>query len=304
MPTPLPAETKSGLAAGFLSGRFVRGVELPLPTGWEVARIDQATRQLDQAALDFVAFPDGPRTEARMSPVAMASLVTRPEGVEPLVYYSCRDRRLPRIQSDLLSACAQGLANVLLVTGEPIAAGVDAPADIDIDSIGAVNVVNCLNHGQDIGGNAIGRPTRFFTGVRLDPTNFDRERELSRLRWKIEAGAEFAVTAPIFDPDALGAFLADWSGRQLPVIASIWPLRSAREAEFFEQELAEVPVPATLVERMQKAEADGREREEGIAIAVDLAHTLQPMVQGLQVVAPDLAVAAALTILEGIPSGR
>jgi len=300
MPTPLPPETKSRLAAALHSGRFVKGVELPLPTGWEVGRIDEATRRLDEANLTFVAFPDGPRTEARMSPVSMAHLVTREDGVEPLVHYSCRDRRLPRIQSDLLSACAQGLANILVVTGEPIAPGVDAPTDLDVDSIGAVNLAVCLNHGQDIGGNIIGRPTRFFTGVRIDPTHFDRERELSRLYWKVDAGAEFAVTAPVFDPEALGAFLDSWQGRTIPVIASIWPLRSAREAEFFEQELAEVPVPSALVHRMQQAESEGRESEEGVAIAKELADALAPTVQGIQIVAPDLEVEAALTVLQGI----
>jgi len=296
-PTPLPPDTKSRLAKALLHGQFVTGVELPLPTGWEVDRINAATQRLDDAGLTFVAFPDGPRNEARMSPITMAQLVTRPQGVEPVVHYSCRARRLPRIQSDMLGACAQGIANILVVTGEPISPGMDAPADLDVDSIGAVNLLVCLNHGQDFGGNVIGRPTRFFTGVRIDPTHFDRERELSRLFWKVDAGAEFAITAPVFDPHALQEFLAGWNGPTIPVIATIWPLRSAREAEFFEQELAEVPVPAELVKRMQQAEKDGREIEEGIAIARELAVAIKPQVQGIQIVAPDLKVESALAVL-------
>ena len=297
-PTPLPPDTKSRLAQALLHGRFVTGVELPLPTGWEVDRINAATQTLDDADLTFVAFPDGPRNEARMSPVTMAQLVTRLQGVEPVVHYSCRDRRLSRIQSDMLGACAQGIANVLIVTGEPISPGMDAPVDLDVDSIGAVNLLVCLNHGQDIGGNVIGRPTRFFTGVRIDPTHFDRDRELSRLFWKVDAGAEFAITAPVFDPQALEDFLAGWDGPKIPVIATIWPLRSAREAEFFEQELAEVPVPAGFVRRMQQAEQDDREVEEGIAIAGEVARAIKPQVQGIQVVAPDLEVESALAVLK------
>jgi len=217
-----------------------------------------------------------------------------------MVHYSCRDRRLSRIQSDLLGACAQGIANLLVVTGEPLTPGVDAPADLDVDSIGAVNLVVSLNHGQDYGGNAIGRPTKFFTGVRIDPTFYDRHRELSRLLWKVEAGADYAVTSPVFDPTALGSFIDEWGGRKIPVIATIWPLRSAREAEFFEQELAEVPVPAELVRRMQQAEQDGREAEEGIAIAREVALAVEPMVRGILVVAPGLAVESALAVLQEV----
>lgn len=296
-PTPLPPDTKSRLANALLHDRFVTGVELPLPTGWEVDGINAATKRLDEAGITFVAFPDGPRNEARMSPVTMAQLVTRTNGVEPVVHYSCRDRRLSRIQSDMLGACAQGIANVLMVTGEPISPGMDAPVDLDVDSIGAVNLLVCLNHGQDIGGNVIGRPTRFFTGVRIDVTHFDRERELSRLFWKVDAGAEFALTAPVFDPQALQDFLAGWNGPTIPVIATIWPLRSARQAEFFEQELAEVPVPAEFVERMQLAEQDDREVDEGIAIAREVAAAIRPHVQGIQVVAPELEVGSALAVL-------
>ncbi len=296
--TPLPPETKSSLAAALLSGKFVTGVELPLPTGWVTDRVLEVTGQLAGAGVDFVAFPDGPRTEARMSPMAMAQVCLREGGIEPLIHYSCRERRLSRIQSDLLGACAVGIANLLVVTGEPQTAGVDAKPDLDVDSIGAVNLVNALNHGQDRAGNHIGRPTRFFTGVRLDPTNFDMDREKSRYHWKIDAGAEFAVTSPIFDPRALRLFLQQWPGRQIPIVATVWPLRSAREAEFFEQELAEVPVPRVIVERMQQAEEAGTAVEEGVAIARELVAQLTPGVQGIQVVAPELDVVAALKVLQ------
>ncbi len=296
-PPPVPSASKSTLAASLLSGKFVTGVELPLPTGWVPDRVLAQTARLAEAGVNFVAFPDGPRTEARMSPIAMAQVSLTSGDIEPLVHYSCRDRRLSRIQSDLLGACAVGIANLLVVTGEPQTAGVDAKPDLDVDSIGAVNLVNALNHGQDRAGNFIGPPTRFFTGVRLDPTNFDMQRELNRYHWKLDAGADFALTSPVFDPTALQRLLTEWQGRKVPVIATVWPLRSAREAEFFEQELAEVPVPPDIVARMQAAEESGTARDEGIAIARELVAQLRPLVQGIQVVTPELEVGDALLVL-------
>ena len=214
-----------------------------------------------------------------------------------LVHYAVRERRLSRIQADLLGAYAGGTANLLLVTGDPISAAADARSDLDVDSIGAVNLIHRLNHGEDMGGNPIGQPTGFFAGVRLDPTNYDLDRELARYRWKVEAGADFALTAPVFDPRALAALLPRLPAPHIPVIATVWPLGSAREAEFFEQEMANVPVPPPLVARMRAAEAKGTEAAEGIAIARELAAALRPMVQGLQVVAPEGRVDAALAVL-------
>jgi homocysteine S-methyltransferase len=237
-----------------------------------------------------------------MPPSALAQLLTPVRGIEPVVHYSCRERRLARIQSDLLGAWATGVANLLLVTGEPPSSPVGASPDLDVDSIGAVNLAARLNHGEDIGGNPIGRPTGFHLGVRLDPTAFDREREVSRLYWKVDAGADFAVTTPIFDPGAL-RLLLDAAGtelRKVPVIATIWPLQSAREAEFFEHEMADVPVPAEIVRRMQAAEKDGTEAAEGIAIARELAVAVRPLVQGLQVVVPGGSVPTALAVLEAL----
>jgi homocysteine S-methyltransferase len=168
--------------------------------------------------------------------------------------------------------------------------------DLEVDSIGALNLVTRLNHGEDFGGNPIGAPTRFHAGVRLDATAPDRARELSRFHWKVDAGADFAVTAPVFDPEALASLLGA-APERVPVIATIWPLRTAREAEFFEQQMADVPVPAALVRRMQEAEGRGGEEAEGLAIARELRAALRPLVQGIVVAAPDGNVERALAVL-------
>ncbi|MHC4164484.1 MAG: bifunctional homocysteine S-methyltransferase/methylenetetrahydrofolate reductase [Planctomycetota bacterium] len=289
-----PAE-RSRLAHALGSARFVIGAELPLPTGWTAEAEFAAAAELADGGIDFLALPEGSRSTARMPPFALAGAV---EGIETVPHYSCRGRRLSRMQSDLLGACAQGISNVLVVTGEPLSAASDAGPDLDVDSIGLVNLVARLNHGEDIGGNPIGTPTRFHIGVRLDATAYDRAREVSRFNWKVDAGAEFALTAPLFDAEALESLLDDLK-TSIPVIATIWPLRSAREAEFFEQEMADVPVPPALIQRMQEAEARGGEAAEGLAIARELVAAVRPLVQGLQIVAPDGRAGTVLAVLAG-----
>ena len=295
---PVTRAERSALAGALASGRFVAGAELPLPIGWEASEALAAARRLASGGATFVALPEGTRSEARMPPAALAQLLSPVRGIEPIVYYSCRERRLARIQSDLLGAWATGVANLLLVTGEPTVSPVDAPPDLDVDSIGAVNLVARLNHGEDIGGNPIGRPTGFHIGVRLDPTAYDRQREVSRHYWKVDAGAEFAVTTPVFDPGALETLLSDLGDSRVPVIATIWPLQSAREAEFFEHESVDVPVPAHFVRRMQEAERAGTEAAQGLKIARELALAVRGLVQGVQVFVPDGRVDTALAVLE------
>ncbi len=287
---PAARETKSRLAKSLSRGEFVRGVELPLPTGWVADAAVDAARRLADAGVTLLSLPE---TRGGLPPLVLGQLCAGV--IEPLVHYSCRLRRLPRMQSDLLGACAMGISNLLLVTGSPTTPGVDAGPDLEVDSIGAVNLAARLNHGEDLGGNPIGAPTRFHMGVRIDATAPDRARELARLRWKVEAGAEFAVTAPLFDPDALASFLRE--GPKLPVVATIWPLRTAREAEFFEQQMADVPVPGALVRRMVEAEGRGEEEAEGLKIARELFAAVRPLVQGVLVAAPDGNVERALEVI-------
>jgi len=298
---PVRRAERSALAGALVSGRFVLGAEVPLPLGCHVEDTLAAARRLASAGATYLSLPEGTRSEARMPPYALAQLLEPVRGLEPVVYYSCRERRLSRIQSDLLGAWATGVANLLLVTGEPTKSVVDAPTDLDVDSIGAVNLAARLNHAEDIGGNPIGKPTGFHIGVRLDPSAFDRQRELARHHWKVDAGAEFAVTTPVFDPSLLRSLIEGLEGpERIPLVATIWPLQSAAEAEFFEYERIDVPVPADLVRRMQEAEGTGSEVEEGIAIARELALAVKPFVQGIQVYVPEGRVDTALAVLEAL----
>ncbi|HXV77127.1 MAG TPA: bifunctional homocysteine S-methyltransferase/methylenetetrahydrofolate reductase [Candidatus Polarisedimenticolaceae bacterium] len=298
---PPSRKERSVLAGALASSRFVVGAEMPLPIGWETSGIVAAARRLAAAGASFLALPEDSRSEARMPPYAMAQLLAPVRGIEPVVYYACRERRLARIQSDLLGVWASGLANLLLVTGEPPHSPLDAGgSELDVDAIGAVNLASRLNHGEDIGGNPIGKPTGFHIGVRLDPTSYDREQEVRRLYWKVDAGAEYALTSPVFDLDALQSLVADTREFKIPIIATVWPLRSAREAEFFEHEMVDVPVPKTIVERMQRAERDGTEAREGVAIARELTVGVRDLVHGLQVYVPGGRLETALEVLEAL----
>lgn len=298
---PVPRRQKSVLAAALARGDFATGVSLPPTPGRRVEDVSVAARELALAGVTFVGLTEGSTARAYAPPISIAP-ACRAAGVTPLVMYSCRGRRVPRIQSDLLGASLQGVSDLLLVTGAPLAPIAEQPPDqdLDIDSIGAVNLAVRLNHGEDLGGNPIGQPTAFHVGFHIDPTAYDMERELSRIRWKREAGAEFALTAPIFDVAALREVMAQLGEEPLPIIGYLWPLRTAREAEFFEEQLAAVSVPAPLVERMRRAEAEGREEAEGLVICKELAAQLRPLVQGLQVAAPDGRLDLALAVLESL----
>lgn len=301
---PVPTREKSVLSAALHDGRFVTVVEVPPVRGWETADAIRAARKLALAGVTAVAIPEGAAAIAHLPPFAQAEAL-RTVGMGTIIQYSSRGRRLMRMQSDLLGAATMGVANLLLVTGDPLVPGAerDAWPELEVDSIGLVNLVTRLNHGEDVGGNPIGRPTEFHVGVHLDPTAFDPERERSRFFWKVDAGAEYALTAPIFDAEALTRCVAGLrtpGDRHIPIIATIWPLSSASQAELFEHRRSSVAVPTALVERMRSAEAAGTEEAEGLAIARELALAVRPHVQGLQVVAPNGRVDLALAVLEGL----
>lgn len=299
---PVPTEEKSVISAALHGGRFVTAVEVPPVRGWETEELQRAARLLALAGVTAMTIPEGPGSVAHLPPFAQAELCRR-AGIAAIIHYSARGRRLLRMQSDLLGAAASGVSDLLLITGDPMAPGTeqDGMPDLEVDSIGLVNLVARLNHGEDVGGNAIGRPTGFHIGVHLDPTAFDPERERSRFFWKVDAGAEYALTGPVFDPEALVRCIAGLptpAGRKTPVIATIWPLSSATQAELFEHQRSAVPVPSPLVERMRAAEAAGTEEAEGLLIARELVAAVRPHVQGIQVVAPNGRVDLALQVLE------
>ncbi len=298
----VPLAERSRWGRKLADGTFVRSVEVVPPRGWDPSRMLEQCRMLRDAEIDAVNILDGPRAQSRMGVLPAALIIERELGIETIFHYTCRDRNMLGMLSDLLGAAAGGLRNVLIVTGDPPTSGPypDATAVFDIDSIGLTNVVRRLNEGLDPGGNQIGEPTPFVIGVAANQSAIDLELELERFHWKVEAGAEFAVTQPVFDLDALARFLERIAAHRIPVVAGIWPLASLRNAEFLANEVPGVRVPEAVLERMRRAEADGpvAERVEGVRIAQEVLEGLRGLVQGIQVSAPSGAPEIALEVLE------
>jgi methionine synthase / methylenetetrahydrofolate reductase(NADPH) len=302
---PCPLASRSRLAASIAEGRFVVSVEMLPPRGHELGKNLDGARLLRGAGVDAINIPDGPRASARMSPMAMAVRIERDVGIEALVHYCCRDRNLLGMQSDLLGAHALGLRNLLVITGDPPKLGdyPDATAVFDVDSIGLMNMVHRLNVGMDVGGNPIGETTSFLAGVGVNPGAVDLEREIARFEWKVDAGADFVVTQPVFDVEQLLAFLERIRHVRIPLVAGVWPLASYRNAEFMNNEVPGVHVPDALLERMRRADTQEKARAEGIAIAREAIRTLASHVQGVQVAAPFGRYAVAIEVTEAIPEG-
>jgi methionine synthase / methylenetetrahydrofolate reductase(NADPH) len=296
----VPLAERSGLGAKLSRGEAVTTVELPPPRGWDPAEMLEHCRLLREAGVDAVNVIDSARPQTRMGVVPAALIIQREVDIETVFHYTCRDRNMLGMLSDLLGAAAGGLRNVLIVTGDPPALGPypDATAVFDIDSIGLTNLLNRLNQGLDPGGNSIGQPTRFVIGVALNQ-GAEPKRELERFAWKVDAGADFAVTQPVFDAAQLERFL-DRANSPIPVIAGIWPLSSLRNAEFLANEVPGVQVPAPVIERMRRAQehGSGAARAEGVAIAAEMIDAVQGLVQGVQITAAGGRLDSALQLLE------
>jgi homocysteine S-methyltransferase len=298
---PVPLAERSRLGARLARGEWIATVEIVPPRGVDPSSMLDQARALAAAGVHAVNVPDGPRAASRMGALLSGLLVAQGAGIEPVIHYACRDRNLLGMLSDLLGAAASGLTNLLIVTGDPPKMGPypEATAVFDIDSIGLTNLVARLNRGLDPGGNALGGQTRFVIGVGVNPTSHELERELSRFRWKVEAGAEFAVTQPVFDLAQFDRFLDRIAGWDIPIIAGIWPLVSLRNAEFLANEVPGVHVPPEVLERMRVASANGRDAAlaEGVAIAREMLEAVRDRVQGVQVSAPFGRVPVALEVL-------
>ncbi|MGH7466046.1 MAG: methylenetetrahydrofolate reductase, partial [Longimicrobiales bacterium] len=281
---------------------FTVTVELVPPRGHQAdALVDQA-RQLRIHGVDFVNIPDGPRASARMSALAASLVVQQQAGLETILHYACRDRNLLGMQSDLLGAHSMGVRNLLIITGDPPRVGdyPDATAVFDVDSIGLTNVVARLNRGLDIGEQSIGQPTAFHIGVALNPGAPDVEDEVRRFRYKVEAGAEFAITQPVFSGVEFAAFLKRIEHVRIPILAGIMPLESLRHAEFMANEVPGVRVPDLVVDRIRQAEEAGRAAEEGLAIAREIAAEIRPLVQGIQISTSAGSAETALEVIEAV----
>jgi homocysteine S-methyltransferase len=297
---PVPLAERSRWGKKIALGEFVTSVEIVPPRGVDASHMLADVARLKNAGVDAVNVPDGPRAQSRMGAVMTSVLIEQTVGIETVTHYCCRDRNLLGMLSDLLGACALGLRNFLLITGDPPKMGPypDATAVFDIDSIGLTNLVRNLNHGLDPGGNPIGQPTRYAIGVGVNPAAIDLAVERKRFEYKVEAGAEYAITQPVFDVAQLEHFLATLDGARIPIIAGIWPLVSVRNAEFLANEVPGVVVPREVIERMRRANEKSKEHaiQEGIAIAREMFDRVRPAVQGVQVSAPFGKVDLALQV--------
>jgi methionine synthase / methylenetetrahydrofolate reductase(NADPH) len=299
----LPLALRSRLGAKIASGQFVTMVEIVPPKGTNIQKELDGARFLKSVGVDGINIPDSPRASARMSNQALSVLLQQQAGVEAILHYTCRDRNVLCIQSDLLGAAAVGIKNLICITGDPPKMGgyPDATAVFDVDAIGLVNIVHNLNRGLDIGGNPIGIGTGFAIGVGANPGISNLDEEIRRFEFKVEAGAEYAVTQPVFDLSLLETFLKRIEHCRIPVVAGIWPLVSVRNAEFMKDELR-VSVPNSILERMTRAPSPEAAREEGIVIAREMLIAVRGMVQGAQISAPMGKYSAAVDVLEALGS--
>ena len=304
---PIPLSERSALGRKLDRGSPVVTVEIVPPRGGDPSEMLEQVSVLREAGVDAVNVPDGPRAQMKMGALATGFLIQDRTGLEALVHYTCRDRNLLGMISDLLGAQALGLRNLLLITGDPPRMGPypDATAVFDVDSIGLTNLVEYLNRGMDPGGNPIGAPTSFVKGVGVNPGAAELERELQRFYWKVDAGADFAVTQPVFDVAQMEVFLLelDRRGLRIPILAGVWPLVSLRNAEFLANEVPGIRVPDQVLSRMRKASEKGGDHavREGIALARESWAALRGEVQGIQVSAPFGRVHLAAEVLEDLP---
>src|SRR5437870_8914819 len=296
----VPLSARSCWGAKLARGELVTSVEIVPPKGVDPTPMLEQCRALKAAGVDAVNVPDGPRAQSRMGVLPSAILIQREVGIETVIHYCCRDRNLLGMLSDILGAHAAGLRNILIITGDPPKMGPypEATAVFDIDSIGLTNLVYRLNHGLDPGNNPIGAPTQWTIGVGVNPGAVDLDRELSRFAWKVDAGAEFAVTQPVFDPAQLDTFLKRAEQFKIPIVAGIWPLISLRNAEFLANEVPGVSVPESVLTRMRQAQEKGKDAAlaEGVKIAREMFQQVKRAVQGVQVSAPFGRVEVALEV--------
>ena len=296
---PVPRAEKSRLANALGRGVPVLTVEVEPPRGADAADVVAYAQTLKIRGVDAVTITDTPKSSARMSALSLAVLVQQHAGIEPTLQYACRDRYLLGMQSDLLGAHAIGIRNLVLFTGDPRKVGdySDATLVFDVDSIGLTNAVARLNRGCDVGGQAIGRPTAFHIGVVANPTAPDLDDELRRFAYKVEAGAEFAVTQPIFDLAGFDAFLERTSDARIPIVAVVRAFDSLRHAEYLANEVPNLRVPERLLERMRQAASPEAAAAEGVTIAQEIARGLRDRAQGVQIAGPPAAV---LRVLDGL----
>jgi len=284
---PKPLRERSLIGKCIADGEFVTMVEIVSPKGFDSSKEIAGAKLLAGRGVHAINVPDSPRASARMSALTLCMQIQQQVGVETVLHFTCRDRNVLGMQSDLLGAASMGLKNILCLTGDPPKMGnyPDATAVFDTDAIGVVKIVNGLNHGMDIGNNPIGASTGFTIACAANPGVQDIENEVRRFAYKVEAGAEYGITQPVFDLRLLEKFLRAIEGFRIPIVAGIWPLTSLRNAEFMKNDL-KVAVPDEIMARMAAQTTKEGALAEGLAIAQEMLASVRGEVQGVQVSAP------------------
>ncbi len=298
---PVPLAERSRFARRLANREWVTSVELVPPRGYDLASTIAKSRTLAEHGVDAVNVPDGPRASARISPLITADRIQQGAQIETILHVCCRDRNLIGMQADLLACAACGIHNLLFITGDPPKLGdyPHATGVFDTDSIGMVGVQRQLNGGLDLGGQAVDPPTAALIGVGLDPTALDQQREVERFRQKVEAGAEYAITQPVFDPEALLRFLDKVQDFGIPILAGVWPLASLRNAQFMQNEVPGVVIPEGVMQRMASAQGREEQMAMGVRIAQEMVARIHQRVAGIQVSAPFGKIETALGVIEG-----
>lgn len=301
----VPFAERSAFAAKIARGEFAVSVEMNPPVGLSVEKTIERIKALEGIA-DVVNIPDGPRATVRMSNLALSRLVLEQTNVEPLLHVCARDRNLLALQGDLLGAHALGIRNLVVITGDPPKLGdyPDASAVFDVDSVGLLDIVNGLNRGIDPALKPLPShegqraQTAFAMATGAEPAALDFDREIARLRDKVEAGAEIVMTQPVFSADILDRFLDAIGDLKLPVLVGILPLASSRNANFLHENVPGMRVP----ERVRRALEDaGEERDEqqrvGVEIAAEALLAVKDRVAGAYIMPPFGRVEMAVEIL-------
>jgi homocysteine S-methyltransferase len=297
---PAAFADRSQWAGRLEAGKWVTSVELLPPRGYDLSKVLQRSAQLRERGVNCVNVPDGPRASCRLSSLLTCAKIQAEAGIETILHFCCRDRNLIGMQADLLACAASGIHNVLFVTGDPPKLGnyPHASGVFDTDSIGMVGVQRRLNGGLDLGSQAIDPPTRAAIGVGLDPTALDLDREVDRFGQKVEAGAEFAITQPVFDADALLRFLDRVQQFPIYIVAGIWPLASYRNAQFLQNEIPGVEIPEAILQRMASVTSREDQLKMGVEIARESVESVRDRVSGIQVSAPFGKIETALAVIE------
>jgi homocysteine S-methyltransferase len=304
---PVPLPSRSRLAGKLARQEFALLVEVVPPKGCDAIKEMEGAQYLLEQGIDAVNIPDGSGATARMSALTLAALLQHRAGIEVLLHYSARDRNVLTIQSDLLGAHALGVRNLLALTRDTPQYSIAPESDAsEVDAIGLIKLLSNLNRGLDVGANPLGAQTCYLVGASVNPYALNLDGELRRLRFKVEAGADFAVTQPVFQVERLASFLERVRSfaPHLPVIGCIWPLTSYRNAEFMNNEMPGISVPPAVMERMRAADSGERARNQGLRIAQETLLEIRSLVQGVQIAAPFGRYALAVEVAQALGAGR